>query len=225
MRLLRFFASLVLIAAVAARAQPPSDERRAELVEAMLQRMAEWVTATNEFIGEIRLTEEDMESYLEHWVDFAVLEEGIVREGAADAFPFKTVLEASEYRQWAEAAGLDPQAWLRRTTRISTFLEVRRMLQRMELAEGRRVEALQALEGRREELGEQTYEGMRSGLESTGAVQERVRDEYQRLVKPTEVESALLERYRTSLEAKIEEADEKLLPATLRMLRRQSGAE
>lgn len=197
----RYRISAALLAALAlacVQAQEGFDEA-AQDVDAMVE-------AVNDFVRDVRFTEADVESLIEHWDEFSAIGEAYEDE-EDDIVDFDAILADAEYQDWADSLGLDAENWLRRTVRITMMVFREQMLAGAAMFPQQMSEQLAMIEQQREQLGEEMYLQMKAAMEQSAAYMQQLSDSAANLPEPTGAEAMALDRHRDTLMAMMDEGD------------------
>lgn len=154
--------------------------------------------AAGKFIDDVRFNEADVTNLISLWDEWNEI--GNSQYDDDEEFvDFESVLQDSEYLQWAASHDLDAQDWLRKTVRISMLLYREQMLAAAEVVPAQFQEQLDMIEQQRHQLGEELYQQMKQGLEATAQYSANITDSAHHLPEPTAAEQALLDQYRDDL--------------------------
>ena len=197
----RYRISAALLAALAfacVQAQEGLDEA-AQDVDAL-------VGAVNDFVGDVRFTEADIESLIEHWDEFNAIGEAYEDE-EDDIVDFDAILSDSEYQEWADSLDLDAEEWLRRTVRITMMIFREQMLAGAAMFPQQMSEQLAMLDEQRGQLGEEMYLQIKASMEQSAAYMQQLSESAANLPEPTGAEAAALAKYRDTLVAMMDEGD------------------
>lgn len=200
---------LVVVALLAsgAGAQGP-----AESVAAATAEYKAWIDVLADFTQGIEIDEEDIQQFLRYWPemnDLAVMAEEDESDSASEfSLDVREVLADPEYRSWASNSGLDPEDWLRKSTRVSTLMLARQMEAQGELVASQRQSYAAMVEESCAQVDEDTCREMRAGMEHSMAMSEAMMKATAKLPPASADETALLERYQSELESMVMAGDE-----------------
>lgn len=194
-----WLALLLALSCLNAQARPESDSAAQEIDNMF--------TAANDFVGDVRFSGEDIESLMEHWVEFNAIGEshGDDDEGTVD---FDGILSDSTYLDWAESKGLDAEDWLRKAVRITMVLFREQIVNGAETFPAQMQQQMDFIEQQREQLGEEMYQQMKQAMEDAARYTRQLRESAERLPQATAAEAGALEPYRDALIALMSEDDE-----------------
>lgn len=190
----------VLLTAGGTRAQPYGES-----VEESNREFMESMAAMAEFVKDVNFNEEDVQSVIENWRDFAAvgeeLDDGGVVEGAdeEETIDFEGFLAYPAYRSWAKSRGLDPDMWMKKFMRIQVMLMKVSAAGGMDKGAEQIRQQLAELEAQRAQLGEDVYRQMKAAMEAGAATMSSVGTAYSNMPDPTSSEKKLLEKYRDQL--------------------------
>lgn len=179
--------------------QQPVDT--AALVEEANRKLDDWVDKTRAFVGDVRVGDADMQSFLEHYEEFTTLGEGMDEEEDEDFVDYDEVLADPQYRSWAAAHGLAAEPWLKRSMRIVALTMRDQMQAGFAQAEAQLPQQQRMIDEQCAQVGAEICRQMREGLEMSKAMFEHQKARIGDLPRPTASEQALLERYAGELAA------------------------
>jgi hypothetical protein len=168
------------------------------------------VVEVNDFVGDVRFDEADVESLIELWDEFT--EFGQTMEDDDDEMmDFDEALADPEYRRWAASHGLDAEDWLQKSVRITMTMYREQVLQSAAQMPQQMQQQLEAIEQQREQLGDEVYQQVKQAMEASAALGEQMVATAKQLPEATASEQAALDSHRqelTMLMMRDEEDDE-----------------
>jgi len=190
-------AMVVLVGAVG----PVAAQSESDAMAEANRKLEEIVAEVNDFVGDVRFDEADVESLIELWPEFDELESLLDDGDDEELVDFDAVMADPDYRRWASSHGLDAEDWLRKSTRITMTLYREQMLQSMATAPQQYQQQMQMIEQQREQVGEETYLEMKAMLEASAAFAERMSETAGGFPQATAEEKAALNAHRDELMA------------------------
>jgi hypothetical protein len=158
----------------------------------------QWAISLAEFVKDVRFNEEDVQSLLSLWDDFAVGEEE-AEEDEGEYIDFNSILNDATYRSWAKSKGIDGEMWLKKTMRIMAML-MRTSIEANSSGEQFDIKAqLAELEEMRAQMDEEAYQQMKQAMEAGAAAMQGLDNSYKHLPVPTDSEKMLLAKYNDQL--------------------------
>jgi len=203
MSLAKLFFTFLIIALTSA--VPTNAQSQDEAIQEALQQFDEMITKISDFTAEVRFTEGDIESYIRHFEEFSSFEGQDDEEEIVD---FNDVLTDPEYRSWATEQGLDPDTWLRKSTRISMVLMRDQIQAAAEMMRSQYPQQMSMIEEQCKDVDEETCQQMKQALASNFAMFEKQGRAWERLPEPTAAEQALLVEHADELQAVMRGAEE-----------------
>ncbi len=197
MRYVSVILMLLAVVGMPILAQPAPADLESEMAATQLK-FEEWVAATKAFIGSTTFNNDDIRSFIELWPELAAIDE---EEDDEEMVDYKQMLNDPLYREFAGTHGLNAESWLKKSIRILTLVMKEQMAIHMAAAEAQLPQQRQMIEKQKAQLGEQTYENMKSTLEASAAIMKRQREIWAGMPEPTASERALLATYRDELTA------------------------
>ena len=182
-------AILLATASSSTLADPAMDQAVADIND--------WVVAVRDIAGDVRFDESDVESLIELWDEYS--EFGNDSDDDDEEIDFDAILSSPEYRRWAATHNLEADAWLRKTTRITTILFREQMLQSAEMMPEQLAQQREMIEQQREQLGEDVYKELTASLEASARYSALMLEAAKKLPQATPSEAAVLESYRDDL--------------------------
>jgi hypothetical protein len=195
---------LLLLAAIASLPAPVDGQQPADtvtLVEEANRKLDEWIDTTRVFVGDVRVEEADLESFLEHYEEFSTLGEEMDEEEDEGFVDYDEVLADPAYRSWAAANGLAAEPWLKRSMRIIALTMRDQMQAGFAQAEAQLPEQRRMINEQCAQVGAEMCRQMKAGLEMSMAMFEHQKARIGDLPQPAASEQALLERYAGELTA------------------------
>jgi hypothetical protein len=203
MSLAKLFFTFLIIALTSA--VPTNAQSQDEAIQEALQQFDEMITKISDFTADVRFTEGDIESYIRHFEEFSSFEGQDDEEEIVD---FNDVLTDPEYRSWATEQGLDPDTWLRKSTRISMVLMRDQIQAAAEMMRSQYPQQMSMIEEQCKDVDEETCQQMKQALASNFAMFEKQGRAWERLPEPTAAEQALLVEHADELQAVMRGAEE-----------------
>jgi hypothetical protein len=192
----KMFLSCLIIAVMSA--VPAVAQSQDEAVQEAMQQFDEMITKIANFTIDVRFTEGDLESYISHFDEFSSFEGQDAEEEIVD---FKDVLADPEYRSWAAERGLDPDAWLRKSTRISMVLMRDQMQASAEMMRSQLPQQMAMIDEQCKEVDEDVCQQMKQAMATNLAMFEKQGKAWEKLPEPTAAERALLVEHADELHA------------------------
>ena len=190
--------SLFALVPIAASAQYEVEAK------AKLEAMAAEI---NEFVGDVRFDESDIQNLIELWDEFNEFGEAY-EDDEDELINFSEILADSEYRNFASSYGLDPDDWLRKSTRIMMVMYREAILQGAAAMPQQMQAQLEMLEQQREQYGEEVYQQMKEAMENSAELTNTLVETAKKYPQATQAEAKLLETYKDQLTALMSEDDE-----------------
>ena len=184
---------IAVISALPAAAQSPD-----EAMQEAMQTFDEMITKIADFTVDVRFTEGDLESYINHFEEFSSFEG---RDGEEEFVDFEDVLSDPEYRSWAAERGLDPDSWLRKSTRISMILMRDQMRASAEMMRGQLPQQMAMIDEQCKEVEEDVCQQMKQAMATNLTMLEKQGQAWEKLPQPTAAEQALLAEHADDLQA------------------------
>jgi len=203
MRLAKLFLICLIVALISA--VPANAQSQEEAIQEALQQFDEMITKISDFTADVRFTEDDIESYIHHFEEFSSFEGQDDEEEIVD---FSDVLADPEYRSWATEQGLDPDMWLRKSTRISMVLMRDQIQAAAEMMRSQYPQQMSMIEEQCKEVDEDICQQMKQAMASNFAMFEKQGKALDRLPEPTAAEQALLVEHADELQAVVMGAEE-----------------
>ena len=203
----------VLILVVSIALSGPATARGSEgaVVDSFAEYEA-WMSVLAEFTQGVEFDEKDLQNFLQYWPEMSSLEVMAEDDDADSAKEFsrdvREVLADPEYQAWARGNDLDPENWLRKSTRISTVLMAQQIESQREMMASQRQSYLAMVEESCAQVDEETCQQMRAGMKESMAASEAIMDAIAKLPPATASEAALLEQYGSDLESVLMADDE-----------------
>ena len=172
--------------------------------EARLEAM---VAEVNEFVADVRFDESDIQNLIELWDEFNEFGEAY-EDDEDELINFSEILADSEYRNFASSYGLDPDDWLRKSTRIMMVMYREAILQGAAAMPQQMQAQLEMLEQQREQYGEEVYQQMKEAMENSAEFTNTLVETAKKYPQATQAEAKLLETYKDQLTALMSEDDE-----------------
>ena len=168
---------------------------QADLAESNSQ-FEQWTKNLGEFVKDVRFNEEDMQSFISRYDDFAA----IGGESDEEEYPdFSTILQDKSYLTWAESNRLNSTMWLKKSMRIIAVM-MRTEIEANSSEEQFDLQAqLEELEKMKDHIGEETYQEMKKAMAAGAVAMQGQEDSYRNLPVPTDTEKALLAKYNDQL--------------------------
>jgi hypothetical protein len=191
---LLLFSAFVFLSVSPAIGQSFQDE-----MEESNRQFEAWAISVSDFVKDVHFNEEDVQSLIALWEDFTAIggKEGAEEEEYID---FNTILQDEAYRAWAKSKGVNGEMWLKKTMRIIAVMMRKTIDEANNAEEQFDVKAqLEELENLRAEMGEETYQEMKKGIEANAAAMEGLDKAYKHLPVPTDAEKELLAKYNDKL--------------------------
>jgi len=179
-------------------AVPATAQSQDEAIQEALQQFDEMITKISDFTADVRFTEGDIESYISHFEEFSSFEG---HEDDEEIVDFSDVLADPEYRSWAAEHGLDPDTWLRKSTRITMVLMRDQIQAAAEMMRSQYSQQMAMIEEQCKEVDEDVCQQMKQAMASNFAIFERQGKALERLPEPTTAEQALLVEHADELQA------------------------
>ena len=195
--------SVVLIALATAALHAQDVEQATQEALDKLDRMSAEV---NSYVGDVRYTESDVKSLIDHWEEYSEIGEDEYE--SEDDIDFESMLDDDRYLQWAESHGLDADDWARKTVRITMMIYRDQMLEAGKLMPEQMAQQMAMIEEQREQLGEEMYQQIKQGMEESARYGKAIAENARSLPEPTAAEQAILDTYRAELMMLMESDDE-----------------
>lgn len=175
-----------------------------EEAKAKLEAMAAEI---NEFVGDVRFDESDIQNLIELWDEFNEIGEAYEEEDD-ETIDFSELLADPDYRALASSYGLDPDAWLRKATRIMMVMYRDAILEGAAAMPLQMGAQLEMLEQQREQYGEEVYQQMKEAMENSAELTNAMVEAAKKYPKATAAEAKLLEVYKDQLTALMSEDED-----------------
>lgn len=203
MRFARVFVTCLIVALISA--VPANAQSQEEAIQQAMQQFDEMITKISDFTADVRFTNDDIESYISHFEEFSSFEG---QEDDEEIVDFSDVLADPEYLSWAAEHGLDPDTWLRKSTRITMALMRDQIQAAAEMMRSQYPQQMAMIEERCKEVDEESCQQMKQAMASNFAMFERQGRALERLPEPTADEQALLVEHADELQAVMMGAEE-----------------
>ena len=163
------------------------------------QEFEHWTKNLADFVKDVRFNETDIQSFISLAEDFNAIGAQQKMEGENEFVDVSAIANNAEYLAWAQAKGINSQAWLKKTMRIiavmmQTEMEANNSEEQIDLQE-----QLKELEAMRDQMGEDVYQQALKAMTDASAAMQGLDNAYKYLPVPTEAEKQLLEKYREAL--------------------------
>ena len=189
---IRWALCVCVFAAVPVVATAQSEEKQA------VAEMESMVTEVNQFVGDVRFDEADIESLIELWDEFDEVGQAY-DDDEDEIFDYSEILADAEYRRWASSHGLDADEWMRKTVRITMVLYREMVLESAATMPHQMQQQMKMIEGQREQFGEEAYQQMKEAMEASTLYMNAVVESAKDLPQATPAEAKALEAYRDEL--------------------------
>lgn len=171
------------------------------------QAFENWVTTIGSFVEDVTFDESDLESFLNHWQDLSsIMDEEEEEEGVM--LDIGGILGDPRFQSWASDNGLDGEKWLQKSMRIVAVFMRGQYLQAMTQADAMYSEQLETIEQQRSQMGEESYQQMKTTMEAGAQRARNSRETIQKLPQPTASEQALLDKYQERLMSLMQDDEE-----------------
>lgn len=160
----------------------------------------------NDFVGDVRFDDGDVRSLIDLWEEYAAFGED--ETASDDDIDFESLLDDDAYLRWAASHDLDAEDWARKTVRITMALYREQMLEAARAMPEQVAHQMAMLEEQREQLGEETYQQIKQGMEESARYGKAIEENARSLPEPTAAEQAILDKYRAELMMLMESDDE-----------------
>jgi DNA repair ATPase RecN len=180
----------------------------AQYIEEAKADMEAMAAEINEFVGDVRFDESDIQSLIELWDEFDQIGEAYEDDDDDETINFSEVLADPDYRALASSNGLDPDVWLRKATRIMMVMYREVILEGAAAMPQQMQEQLEMLEQQREQYGEEVYQQMKEAMENSAELTNAMVESAKKFPKATAAEAKLLEGYKDQLTALMSERDD-----------------
>jgi len=100
---------------------PALGESSQDDIEESNRQFQQWTKSLAEFVKDVRFNEEDVQSLISQWDDFAAIG-GKEAEEEEEFVDFSTILNDAEYLSWAKERDLGSDMWLKKTMRIMAVI-------------------------------------------------------------------------------------------------------
>jgi len=199
--------TLTLFASTLLTAQPNQ-----EAIDEFRTQTGQWAEATNEFIGDTPFQEVDIQNFVEHFPNFSAFtetgidweQEGAKPWGANMLVDYTWLVVQPEYLAWAKEAGVEAAVWLPRSLRVHYAVMGEQMKLSAAETDARWVQQTARLEEKREEIGEEMYNGLSQSIAMGRTMMEINLGMIGKLPQPDEAEQALIEEHLDAIMAAIE---------------------
>jgi hypothetical protein len=177
---------------------PALGESSQDDIEESNRQFQQWTKSLAEFVKDVRFNEEDVQSLISQWDDFAAIG-GKEADEEEEFIDFSTILNDAEYLSWAKERDLDSDMWLKKTMRIMAVI-MRAEIEENESGETFDMEAqMKEIEEMRAQVGEEAYQQMKEALAAGAAALQGMEDFHKHLPVPSDAEKAVLTKYRDQL--------------------------
>ena len=185
---------LILVGA----AWPMIAQSQEDVFEESNRKFEAMVVEVNDFVGDVRFTEADVESLIELWDEYSDFGQTI-DDDDDETLDFDEILADPEYRQWAASHGLNAKDWLQKTVRITMALYREQILQSAEQMPRQMEQQLAIIEQQREQLGKEIYQQTKQAMEASAAASRQMAKTASQLPEATASETAALDSHRDQL--------------------------
>ncbi len=151
----------------------------------------------NNFVGDVRFNESDVESLIDLWEEYS--EFGEDEHESEEDVDFESMINDDRYLQWARSHNLDADDWARKTVRITMMVYREQMLEAAKVMPEQIAEQMAMIEQQRQQLGEEMYQQIKQGMEESAKYSTAIEKSARSLPEPTASEQAILDKYRAQL--------------------------
>ena len=190
---------LVLLSALMFFCVSPATGQENQVDPAESTRLfTEWTKSLAEYVRDVNFTEKDLQSFISLYYDFNAI--GGEQDGEEEFPDFKTILNNTAYRAWAESKGIDSEMWLKKSMRIIAVM-MRNEIDENTFGDSFDMQTqLAELDEMRAQIGEEAYQQMTQALAAGAAEMEEMKESYKYLPVPTSAEKELLAKYEDELD-------------------------
>ena len=177
-----------------------------QAAEEALETLDQMSVEVNRFVRDVRFDESDVLSLIDMWEEYD--EFGSDQDDDEETIDFDSILSDGAYRNWAESNGLDAEAWLQKSVRITMAIYREQMLKAAEAMPEQMAQQMAMLEEQRAQLDEEMYQQIKQGMEESARYGKAIAENARSLPKPTATEQTILDKYRAELMLLMESDDE-----------------
>lgn len=164
-----------------------------------------WMDELAKFTKGVEFDEKDLTSLVEHYPEMQELDLMQADDDVTDPSHFQDnmnqLLAEPEYRSWASRNGLDPEAWLRTVTRITSVYMIVNAERSRPAVEAQRRQYETMVEEQCKQADAETCRSMKEAMAASAAMTEAFAKAQGKLPPPTASERALMEQHYDDLTA------------------------